>query len=528
MKQPIVIIAAAALGFSSAQAQSIDDGIKMVKYERYESAKKILAPLAAANPAANYYLGIAEIGLDNVAAAKADFNKFPQDAANKAGLARIAFLEKNVADGNRIAKEVADGAKKKEWEPLKYAADAITYTDGGDKQQAISWYKAAIAKNDNADLHIALGDAYQQVQGGGGEAMNNYENVTGKDPNNSLAFSRIGALWYAAKNYKLALESYEKAKSADPENPLPYRDLANAYFWVGKYDLAKQNIEEYLKRSDKSADDQIQYANILYLAKDYPAAISKLQELTNSGVQKAYLYRLLAYSQYETNDSTNHYGLPTMNTFFSKQDPNKVIALDYLYKAKMFLKQKSNAGDDSADAYFTKAITADTAKDKSGTYRTIAEGFKDAKNYAKSGEWYGKLVASYPESQPLDYFWWGAMNYYAKNYDVAGKAFEQMETKFPDQPSATYWRGRVAAAVDNEGKTGTGVPFYTKWLEKVGPNYDKKADLMQAYQYLALYNYNKGDKAATQQYLDKITAIEPANSFAQQIKTAMSKPAKKS
>ncbi|XZF12957.1 tetratricopeptide repeat protein [Chitinophagaceae bacterium MMS25-I14] len=519
MKQPIAIIAAVALGFG-AQAQSLDEGIKMIKYERYESARKALSPLAASNAAANYYLGIAELGLDNTAAAKADFAKYPQDAANIAGMARVAFIEKNAAEGNRIAKTVADMAKKKEWEPLKYAADAVTYTDGGDYQQAISWYKAALAKNDNPDLHIALGDAFQKVQGGGGEAMNNYENVTGKDPRNSLAFSRIGALWYAAKNYKLALENYQKAKDADPSNPLPYRDLANAYFWVGKYDLAKQNIEQYLQLSDKSIEDQLQYANILYLSKDYPAAISKIQELINGGASKPYLYRILGYSQFETKDYNG--ALMNMNTFFSKQDPAKIIPSDYLYYGKIL----NQAGKtDSANYYFTKAVEADTSHNKSDTYRQIAEGFKDAKDYPRSAEWYGKLVQAYPESQALDYFWWGAMYYYSKNYQGAAKAFEQMETKYPDQPSATYWRGRVAAASDAEAKEGTAVPFYTKWLEKVGGNSDKKSDLMQAYQYLALYYYNKNDKANAQTYLDKITAIDPNDAFAKQIKDAMSRPA---
>src|SRR5689334_13537483 len=154
MKQPIVIIAAMALGFS-AQAQSLDEGIKLVKYERYESARKVLAPMAGGNAAANYYLGLADLGLEDVTAAKADFAKFPQDPANMAGMARVAYTEKNVAEGNRIAKEVAGKAKKKDWEPLKYAADAITYTDGGDFQQAIAWYKDALTKNDNADLHIS-------------------------------------------------------------------------------------------------------------------------------------------------------------------------------------------------------------------------------------------------------------------------------------------------------------------------------------------------------------------------------------
>ena len=105
-------------------------------------------------------------------------------------------------------------------------------------------------------------------------------------------------------------------------------------------------------------------------------------------------------------------------------------------------------------------------------------------------------------------------------------AFADMETKYADQPSATYWRGRVAAAVDEEAKTCEASAHYTSWLEKVGPDYDKKSDLMYAYQYLALCAYNKNDKANLQKYLDKIEAIEPENSFLKQLKDAISKTSK--
>lgn len=512
-----------ALGFS-AQAQSLDEGIKLVKYERYESAKKILAPMAAGNATANYYLGLADLGLEDVAAAKADFAKFPQDAANMAGMARVAYTEKNTAEGNRLTKVVADGAKKKEWEPLKFAADAITYTTGGDYQQAITWYKAALAKNDNADLHISLGDAYLKTTGGGGEAMNNYEAVTGKDPKNSLAYSRIGDLWYAAKKYDLALENFNKAKDADPSNPLPYRSLANAYFWVGKYDLAKQNIEKYLELSDKSTEDKMRYADILYLAKDYPNAIAKIQELQSSGVTKPYMYRLLAYSQYETKDYAN--ALQNINTFFAKQDPAKIIPLDYLYQGKILI---ANGQTDAGEAALNKAVAADTSANKAETYRQIADLYKDMKTedgYKKAGMWYGKVTSETPNPQVLDYYYSGFWSYYGKNYDYAASQFEKMEAKFPDQPSAPYWRGRVAAAIDSKGETGAAAPYFTKWLAIAdNERYTKKpADQIIAYQYLALSSYNKGDKTAAKGYMDKLEALDPNDKLLAQLKGLMSKP----
>ena len=520
MKHPIVIVAVTTLSLG-VQAQSLEEGVKMYKYERYQSAKNILTPLAANNPTANYYLGLSELALENTNEARTVFSKYPDDAANMSGLARLAFAANNPAEGTRIAQAIASKAGKKAWEPLKYAADAVNYSDGGNKQQAIDWYKESLKRNDNFDTRIALGDAYQKIQGGGGEAMNNYEHVTGKDPKNSLAYSRIGALWYAAKNYELALASYQKAKDADPTNPIPYRDLANAYFWVNKFDLALQNIQQYLELSDKSVEDQIQYMNILYLAKKYPEAIQKAQELINAGNAKPNFYGIIGYSQLETKDYKN--ALENTRIYFSRQDPKKLMPLDYLKFGRIYL---ANEMSDSADFYFTKALAADTASNKAETYRMIAESFKEAKDYAKSAQWYEKLVTAYPNSQALDYFWRGAMYYYAKDYPKAATAFEAMETKYPDQPSATYWRGRVAAATDEKAESGVGVKPYQTWLEKVGPNYEKKNDLMQAYQYLALYFYNQGDKENTKLFMDKIEGIDPANGFLKQLKDLVNKPVK--
>lgn len=519
IKQPIAIVATVALAIT-AQAQGLEEGIKNYHYEKYESARRILNPLAATNPLANYYLGLSELGLENAQGAKVTFSRFADDAANMAGLARVAYATGNAAEGARLTAIVAEKAKKKEWEPLKYAADAITYSTGANYQQAIDWYKKALERNDNPALHIALGDAYQKVPGGGGEAMNNYENVTGKDPKNSLAFSRIGALWYAAKNYNLALESYQKAKDADPSNPLPYRDLANAYYWIGKFDQAKQNIEKYLELSDKSTDDQIQYLNILYLGKNYKDAAQKAQDLMRQGVVKPGFYGILAYSQMELKDSSG--ALENVRKYFSAQDPKKIYPSDYLNYGKILL---MNSQEDSANAYFTKAIALDTSKNKSENYRQIAEGFKGLKTqtgYAKAGEWYGRVAAEDANAKATDYYYWGFWNFYGRNYSEAAKAFEQMEKKFSNQPSAIYWRGRVASAQDDEAKTGAAREYYERWLAVNQEGYERKnSDLMYAYQYLAAYFFNSGDKTNAKVYLDKIEAIEPGNAFLKQMKDLM-------
>ena len=526
-KKTIALLAIGLAFHFGAAAQDVNEGIKMVNYERYTTAEKILQPLAGGNPLANYYLGLAQLGEGNKDAARATFSKYPDDAANKAGMARLAFTDKNGAEGQRLTKEITDKAKKKDWQPFAWAGDAVNY-GGGNTQDAINFYQEAIKRGgDNIDVRLGIGDAYQKLQGGGGEGMTNYENAVAKDAKSSLGYSRIGALWYAARNFNDALTNYAKAKDADPANPLPYRDLANAYFYVNKFDLAKQNIEKYYELSDKTCDDRIQYANILFLAKDYAPAISKMQEVLGTCGEKPYMYRVLGYSQYETKD----YGtaLQNMRSFFAKQtDRSKILPSDYLYLARIYAAQKMG---DSADLYYTQAIAMDTSTaGKKKTLTEIAESFKamnDSAGYAKSAHYYQMIVnTAGDKASALDYFNWGYMNYYSKNYKEAASAFEQMETKFPDQPSATYWRGRIAAAVDNEGEKGSAVPYFSKWLALPEEQYKHKpADLTLAYQYLAIVSYKKGDKAATKDYIGKLRAIDPNDKLATQLEGIMNKPA---
>lgn len=516
----------AALSFGAA-AQSLDEGIKMVNYERFKTAQSTLGSQAAGNPLANYYLGLAQLGAGDNAAAQATFQKFPDDPANKAGLARLAFLNKDAARGMQLATEVANSARKKDWQQLAWAADAINY-GGGDAQAAINYYKEAIKRGgDNVGVRIGLGDAFLRLStAGGGEAMNNYEKAVSMDPKNSLGYSRIGKLWYDARNFNDALSNWEKAKNADPNNPLPYRDLADAYFRVGKYDLAKQNIEKYYELSDKDCDDQISYANILFLAKDYQKAVDMMHPVLTTCGEKPFMYRVLGRSYFELKDYNS--AQENMRTFFVKQaahpDRTGITPDDYMYMGKIFGAQKQA---DSADFYITKALAADTSSDKHQTYIDIAESYKDMATetgYRKASQYY-HMAAQTDKATATDYFWWGYYAYRVSDYKEAATAFEQMETKYPDQPSASYWRARVAAAQDNEGKTGAAVPFFQKWLSMPETNgYTRKPeDLNVAYQYLAIVAYNKDDKAAVKENIQKIRAIDPNNALAKQLEDLINK-----
>lgn len=518
MRQSIVMMVAAVTLATSVKAQTLEEGIKMYNYERYQTAKKTLEPLAGTNPLANYYLGLAELQLGNKDAARNIFLKQPNHNANVAGLARVLFADGKTAEGMKAASDLAAKAKKKEWEQLKYAADAITYTKGGDAQQAVDWYKAALANYDNLDMRISLADAFLKLpSGGGGEAMSNYEKVVEKDPKNSLALSRIGKLWYEAKTYKLALENWEKAKEADPANPLPYRDLADAYTSVGKYDLAKKNVDEYIRLADPSPVVTEKHMDILFLSKNYKDAAAKAQELINLKPETRF-YGLLAFSLYELKDSAN--ALKNARVYFERQDASKNSPSDYRMYAKILLQ---NSMVDEANTYLQKAVDADTAKNKMIAYRENGEALRDAKEWLLAAKWYDKILSEMPAATVTDYFYAGFSKYYGREYENALKSFGAMTEKFPAEPSGHYWSGRSAAAIDNDATQGLAVPYYTKWLEmEVPATYTRKPnDLMQAYQYTAIYHYNKKDKVKTMELVQKIEAIDPNNPTAKEIKKGL-------
>ncbi len=503
----IMMMLIAILFSMSAVAQSVQDGIKMYNYEKYQSAERILSSLAT-DPLANYYLGLCYLQEGDAAKASATFSKFPEDNANISGMARVAFANKDVNKGMQIAKDLATKSKKKDWMPEKYAADAITYSQGGDYQSAIGWYKDVLTKSpDETSTHIGLADALRKTPGGGGDAMTNYEAVTEKDAKNSLAFTRIGDLWYEAKNYQSALDNYAKAKDADNTNPLPYRALARAYSSSGKYKQGLESVQKYFDLSDKTPADKINYMEAEFLAQSYCDAAKMAKDMMNDisdAKQKTELYGILGFSEAQCGDSVD--ALKNVRIYLSRQDMSKVMPSDYVNVGKLFLKMGMI---DSAVAYYNKGIAGDTAQNKTDIYRQIAEAFKSKKDYCNSASWYDNLVKANPETQPLDYTWRGIMYYYCGKYDKAMNAFNEFATKYPEQPYAIYWQGRTAAAIDSDATSGGAVPYFTKWLDKVGPNYEKKNDLKGAYQYLLYYSHNKKNKEDVATYKEKIKAIDP-------------------
>lgn len=526
MKKALLIAGVLSIVGEGIWAQSLDKGIKFYNYERYESAMKELSSLKSSKPEANYYYGLAQLGLEDLEGAKTTFSVDPNDFYNQAGMARYYLIKGQKTKAEEELNKIVDKAKKKEWEKYMVAADAVTYTKGGNIQDAIDWYQKALDREpDNAMLYLGQGDCYLKLETGGGEAMNNYEKALEKGGQNSLAYSKIGYLWYVAKNYKSAVESYSKAKEADPNNPLPYRDLAYAYQKAGNYKYALENVENYLQHSDKDDAAKIAYANLLFLSEDYAKALTQMEELVASGNDRADLHRGIAYSAYEIKDYAKAYS--ELEAFFAKENNTEEhIPNDYLYRGRLYLvkmeEDSANAQSyvEKAEESFNKAleIEVDEPEAKDKLLHKIAESYQEAGQYGPAGKWMGKVIAADADAPALDYFYWGYWTFVGRDYDMAQKAFKAMKAKYPKEGSALYWLARVEAAQDAKAQTGGAVESYEEWLNFEEEGYEKKEDqLMYAYQYLAYYYYNKKNESEALQWSHKILEINSDNEFAQSL-----------
>ncbi|MBC7867532.1 MAG: tetratricopeptide repeat protein, partial [Gloeobacteraceae cyanobacterium ES-bin-316] len=96
MTTGMFLFAAILFAGSTTMAQTIDEGKKFMYYERLKSAKEVFQKLATANPnneEASYWLGQAEIGLENVPAAKslyqANLSAAPHSPLVLAGMGHV-------------------------------------------------------------------------------------------------------------------------------------------------------------------------------------------------------------------------------------------------------------------------------------------------------------------------------------------------------------------------------------------------------------------------------------------------------
>ncbi|GGF16180.1 tetratricopeptide repeat protein [Hymenobacter cavernae] len=435
----------------------------------------------------------------------------PKDAFTLVAAGRAALAQGKTAEAEAQFDNAVKASKGKDAKIYTLIAQAYAESDVKDVTKALTYVEAAQKVNKGKDeptLMIARGDIYQKTDTGGGEAMNSYERATMADPNNVTAYYKKGELNVRSRNYNEARTNFEKAVSLDPNYAPAYRDMAEMYYFAGQYPLALDTFKKYQGLAEHSPETDAEYASFLFLTKKYPEALTEIQKVLAKEPNNVAMNRLQAYSLYETGQ--NDQALAAMDKYMKMVPADKLIKDDNIYYGKML----SKAGrDDEAIAVMNKAIQADP-KNAGSIQSELAAVYAHKKDYPSAIK---AFRAGMGTGAPAltDMVLLGQYYSYNNQFDKADSLYSAVVTARPQYVPGYLMRAGANANLDPNMEKGLAKPYYEKYVElaKADPT-RYKAGLLQAYDYLGFYYFQKGDKASALPYYQQMLALDPANSKA--------------
>ncbi|RZK16415.1 MAG: tetratricopeptide repeat protein, partial [Hymenobacter sp.] len=434
---------------------------------------------------------------------------------------RALLLQGNTAGAEAKFDAAAKAGKMKDVRILTLIAQAYAESDAKNVDKALTYVQAAETASkgkDNPALMVARGDLYLKRDNGGGEAMSSYDRAIAANPNDVEAYYKRGALNVRSRNGGEALTNLQKAIALDPNYAPAYKELAEVYFISGQYDKAASGFQDYISRAERSTNTDAEYAAFLFQGKKYPEALEQVNKVLAVEPNNFTMNRLKAYSLYETKDYAG--AAAAMDQFMKVAPADKLLPQDYSYQSKILVQ---TGKPDEAMAVLQKAIdgTTDPAQKRDLLSDKVVV-LTAQKNY-KGAAQVQRQITSMPGSDLTDQFRLGLANSRAGMYTQADSVYNIISTAKPDYVPAYQYRAQANAGLDPDGTKGLAKPYYDKYIELASASPDKyKSGLVESYDYLALYNLNKGDKAMATSYVEKALAIDPSDERAQTIKKNIS------
>ncbi|MFT3979969.1 MAG: tetratricopeptide repeat protein [Ferruginibacter sp.] len=524
----------------SAFAQSIEDGKKFMYYERFESAKGVFEKLLAANPKneqAAYYLGQADIGLENIAAAKTVYQNFlsanPNSPLVLAGMGHVELAEGKTQDARSRFETAISLSKGKSIEVLNAVGFANGNPDSknGDAAYAIEKLKQAteIKGFKDPEVWANLGDAYRKFADGG-NAVQSYAKALAIDPQYARAMYRTGRVYQTqgVSQEPLYMDWYNKTIAADPKYAPVYATLYS-YYYESNVGKSAEYLDKWLANSDDDPKACYYRASMKYAQGLFTEAISKADECAaaeganpypNLFGLKAYSYNRLSDQSFKAKDSVKgqEYLLKAKDNFdeyLKRQNPDKIGAGDYSGYASILVKFPGN--EEKAVDLVLKAVDMDSVEDNKIAYlKNIGSALNSQKKFGLAAKLYAKIVEIKTPKKTysnLDLYNAGYPFYQNNQYDSTIKYFTLYTEKYPKDIFGYYMLGNASAVIDSNSTAGLAAPYYLKVVEIGEADLNAsnvKPRLITAYRYFMGYEYNvKKNKAEALKYADKAVALAP-------------------
>ena len=135
----------------------------------------------------------------------------------------------------------------------KLTQEGVNFANQGQIEKAIPCFKKSLVYAPNANTYYLLALAYQMI-GKITSAEKNYLQAISFNPQFSMAYNNLGAIYLNLKDYHEAIKCFSQAISTDPNNSFAYNNLGNAYKDLDEKDKAIKNYKLALKVNPKMLD----------------------------------------------------------------------------------------------------------------------------------------------------------------------------------------------------------------------------------------------------------------------------------
>ncbi len=520
-KKSIVLLLTGLLLNSAIFAQTIDQGRKLLTFERYKSAKAVFEKLVAANANdadANYWLGqvmIADEDNKDIAGAKAIYQRAAMANSSSplllAGLGHIELLEGKVQDAKNRFETAISLSQGKSAAVLNAIGIANIDAKDGDAQYAVEKLTAAtsLKKMVDPDVYINLGNAYKKL-GDGGSAQKSYEAALVLNPSYAPASYRIGKIYQTqgANQEEIYMKYFNDAIAKDATFGPVYENLY-VLFYKTNVTKSSEYLDKYLANSDEGPKNCYLVASMKFARGLFAETITKADECIAAGGNNPYpnLFGLKAYAANKLNDSVG--AKAYFETYFQKQTSTKIGPGDYETYSNVLLKFPGN--ESLAAGYIDQAVTADTTeKGKVVLLKKMAMYFESQKKYVDAAIWHNKIISVKKEPKNTDYYNAGYNYYRSGDYQTAVNVFDTYSQKFPEDIYSFYWKAKASWAIDTSLALGLANPSFEKTIELgIKDTIKYKNQLLASYKYFIVYNaVFKKDKVTALSFCDKVLAID--------------------
>ena len=535
MKKQIILVVLI-LFTGAAFSQSIDEGKRMLYYQRYDSAEETLRKVIEKDPdnsEAYYWLTKTLIQANELEEARklqqqgqqvfASVRKQRDIALYKVSKGELLLNEGKIQEAKGVFSQVLDETREKDPDILIAIARAYLDAKSTEYQLILDLLSKAEKKaKNNSELFVLRGEVHRR-QNDGSKAVQAYLAALNKDESNAEALYSIGKIYLTQNNPEMFLKYFNQAIAKDPKYAPALYELYY-YYYFRDVNKAKTYLDQYIANTDPSLENEYLMTDFLYASSKPKMAIEKAQSLLEKEKQKAQprLFKLIAYSYDALGDSTK--ALEYLEQYFQHEADSNYVAKDFELKAKLL--SKFSPDNPEIVSNLQRALEIDTLLANKTEYASqIAEYYKAQGDNSNQAKWLGRIYQLKENPLNIDLYYWGVAHYSAQEYQQADSVFSVYTEKYPEHVQGFYWRAKSNALLDSTMENGLAVPYYQKVIEMASADtVNNKSLLIQAYGYIGAYeaNVKKNYESALFNF-NKILELDAGNDDAMRYREILEK-----